>query len=300
MVHRDKNFDSIPDSLKSKECKDNLKEIIEGIALELRKKPIDKEAIVKIKDKISEKYYRGSLLCEGTIIQDVVVALKVLYKNKCAYCESIEAEPQIEHYRTKKRVTGEANHYGYYWLAYEWTNLLPVCEKCNKAKGTQFPIMGTRVFEPSNPVATQSPLNEEQPYLLHPEIDMNFLDFFAFENNGEIKGIDIEKRGEKTKEICKLNRDTLIISRFKVIERFLQTIEYALYLCIGNESMFETSFVRIMSMLKERCNIDEPYSLLATYIYQNFETFFIPLLPYPTHKIVKQAFNQYISSKSNC
>ena len=63
---------------------------------------------------------------------------------KCAYCEDriVSTQPgDIEHYRPKGCVTNEdgsrvmvdANggkkvpHPGYYWLAYEWTNLLYAC-----------------------------------------------------------------------------------------------------------------------------------------------------------------------------
>ncbi len=304
MVHRKKDFNIMPDSLKSKECKDNLKEIIDGIAIEIRKKSIDKDAIKKIKEKISAKYYRGNLLEEGTEIQDIVVALKDLYKNKCAYCESVEAEPEIDHYRPKRQVTGESKrHFGYYWLAYEWSNLLPICSKCNEAKGTQFPIMinANRIFLPSlSYIADQSPLINEKPFLLHPEIDNNFLDFFAFEKNGEIRGIDVEERGEKTKEICKLNRETLIISRFEIIEKFMQAIEDALFVSNDDTMVFENYFTRIVTRLNERCNIDKSYSLLAFYMYQNFDTFFIPILPSKAQNIVKQAYNKYSASKGNC
>jgi hypothetical protein len=64
-----------------------------------------------------------------------------MYNKKCAYCEE-RIKTYIEHYRPKGSVQG-SRHGGYYWLCYEWSNLLPACHECNKfggGKGTQFPV----------------------------------------------------------------------------------------------------------------------------------------------------------------
>lgn len=54
-----------------------------------------------------------------------------IYRSKCAYCET-PASPgwdwQVDHYRPTK---GNYEHGGYHWLAYEWSNLLLVCGRCN-------------------------------------------------------------------------------------------------------------------------------------------------------------------------
>ncbi|MDY6994467.1 MAG: HNH endonuclease [Pseudomonadota bacterium] len=65
---------------------------------------------------------------DGRIYNNAVKSkLKKLYHDKCAYCESSMSDDifTVEHYRPKK------GSYSYYWLGYEWSNLLPVCEKCN-------------------------------------------------------------------------------------------------------------------------------------------------------------------------
>ena len=79
------------------------------------------------------------------------------FYGKCAYCEAPIRDYQhgdVEHFRPKAGVTDEngqpvclfdeqgqvqigadgepVKHPGYYWLAYEWTNLLPTCVKCNQ------------------------------------------------------------------------------------------------------------------------------------------------------------------------
>lgn len=67
---------------------------------------------------------------------DVKERLDELYSEKCAYCETCYAvggPMDVEHYRPKGGVEG-TNHRGYWWLAAEWTNLLPSCASCNRRR----------------------------------------------------------------------------------------------------------------------------------------------------------------------
>ncbi|MGO7919447.1 hypothetical protein ACC755_09800 [Rhizobium ruizarguesonis] len=68
---------------------------------------------------------------------DVRHALENLFYGKCAYCESrydVSGPVDIEHYRPKGKVDGAKGHPGYWWLAAEWTNLLPSCLDCNRRR----------------------------------------------------------------------------------------------------------------------------------------------------------------------
>lgn len=109
-----------------------------------------------------------------------------VFAAKCAYCEGrVRAQSwgAAEHWRPKsavsvrdedgnhKRVVRDGvPHPGYYWLAYDWRNLVPVCEECNagKGKGTQFPIEGEYVFGPDECLGIEDLDEREQPLLLHP------------------------------------------------------------------------------------------------------------------------------------
>jgi hypothetical protein len=83
------------------------------------------------------------------------------FNNKCAYCETkIEGFiGDAEHFRPKGRVRSETDeaskvveildennvriqHPGYFWLAYNWKNLLPSCHLCNRYGGKKdlFPV----------------------------------------------------------------------------------------------------------------------------------------------------------------
>jgi hypothetical protein len=101
----------------------------------------------------------------------------------------------VEHFRPKAGVTDEngqpvylldaqgqvqigvdgepLQHPGYHWLAYEWTNLLPTCVKCNQAdvregrrigKHTRFPVEGRHAQRPEETA-------QEKPLLINPLSD---------------------------------------------------------------------------------------------------------------------------------
>ena len=68
----------------------------------------------------------------STVVKD---KLKTIFNYKCGFCETnthVGAHKDIEHFRFKKH---------YYWLGYEWSNLLVSCQICNRDfKNTQFPL----------------------------------------------------------------------------------------------------------------------------------------------------------------
>ena len=63
-------------------------------------------------------------------------ALRELFVNKCAYCESslVGGDMDVEHYRPKGGVSEVPDHSGYYWLAYDWENLVASCSFCNRLR----------------------------------------------------------------------------------------------------------------------------------------------------------------------
>src|SRR5205085_9189437 len=105
------------------------------------------------------------------------------FHGKCAYCEAkfvLDQSGDIDHFRPKARVTDEndrpvklnsVDHPGYYWLAYDWQNLLPCCSKCNRpskhasgkiiGKGTRFPVENRHAFRPEEVMA-------ETPMFINP------------------------------------------------------------------------------------------------------------------------------------
>lgn len=122
------------------------------------------------------------------------------FYGKCAYCEAPIRDYQhgdVEHFRPKAGVSNKdgqpvylldeqghlqidadgerVKHPGYYWLAYEWTNLLPTCVKCNQddvregrriGKHTRFPVEGRHAQRPEE-------VAQEKPLLINPLSDQD-------------------------------------------------------------------------------------------------------------------------------
>lgn len=115
------------------------------------------------------------------------------FHGKCAYCEESIVTNQhgdIDHYRPKGavkdkrgkavRITiqgAEQDHPGYYWLTYNWKNLLPTCQLCNQpnkrrvqgrtvGKRDHFPLAD----ESKRAKASGEEVNEE-PLLIHPVLE---------------------------------------------------------------------------------------------------------------------------------
>ncbi len=79
----------------------------------------------------------GSITFRAYKGDDVRHALEALFHGKCAYCESrynITGPVDVEHYRPKGKVDEDEAHPGYWWLAADWTNLLPSCLDCNRRR----------------------------------------------------------------------------------------------------------------------------------------------------------------------
>ena len=275
-IIKSQNKNKIPESLKSQKCKDNLKEVIDLS---------DPEH----KGKIKPKFYGAS---------DVLEKLKNLYHNKCAYCETLEPEFEIEHYRPKKRVSEDlANHKGYYWLAYEWTNLLPACHDCNKngVKENHFPIEGTRKYEPkllqnseidfsANKLTSQY-LEDEKPLFLNPEMpDFDPFYYFKFDKTGFFEAKQPEntfgyRQAEKTIGIVKLNREKLYYyRREKILAIFYKNLKqlYTDFLDKElNEKYFKKQIFRMLDNIKENSKPNKEYSFFWSYVYKNFDFYII-------------------------
>lgn len=118
----------------------------------------------------------------------VKTALEKLFHGKCAYCEGFYAglhPVDVEHYRPKGEVDGVPGHPGYWWLAMEWSNLLPSCIDCNRRRNQKTPdpgedrlvaLRGSGDFDHSRSILTgkQSafPLLEGSVHAARPEDDI--------------------------------------------------------------------------------------------------------------------------------
>lgn len=159
---------------------------------------------------------------------------------KCAYCEG-KVTPQsfghAEHWRpkgaVKRRHKGKLSavevegrpHPGYWWLAYEWFNLLPACEKCNsgEGKGAQFPIEGDYTFRPRQGESVDDLDAREKPLLLHPFRGPDPADHIGFNEFGQAYAIKESPLGKASIEVFDLKRPDLVEDRYDHLNRAADT-----------------------------------------------------------------------------
>ncbi|MEW6154017.1 MAG: hypothetical protein AB1673_08535 [Actinomycetota bacterium] len=165
---------------------------------------------------------------------DVREALDRDFLRKCAYCETNIGATQpmdVEHYRPKGAVAegGRLVKPGYWWLAAEWSNLLPSCIDCNRQRAQQ--IMGaegaTTVGKANQfPIApgTARAGHEggeaaEQALLLDPCTDDGTA-HLEFMEDGNVRPRLVDghesERGEATIEVVALRRKGLADRRMAV------------------------------------------------------------------------------------
>jgi len=174
------------------------------------------------------------------------------FHGKCAYCEAefkLDQTGQVEHFRPKKGVHDEDDkpvtiqgpadpkprpHPGYYWLAYDWHNLLPACEKCNQTpkkrenigKGNRFPVAGRAwAVDPDGE-------RNEHPLLIHPVLQEPADHLFLDTATGVIGYKTPE--GEMTIRVLGLNREGLPEARRRAyaevlgcLSKLIQAVPFA-------------------------------------------------------------------------
>jgi hypothetical protein len=166
----------------------------------------------------------------------VYLDLDGVFHGKCAYCESLMDANQpgdIEHFRPKKSATDRAGtvimvdeeqglpkpHPGYYWLAYDWRNLLPSCSLCNRVtkqksgerigKGNYFPVRRFRAMSPGDET-------KEEPLLINPVMD-DPSKHLEIDDTGVFVPLTLE--GEETIKVFGLNtREALVDERKRAYE----------------------------------------------------------------------------------
>lgn len=237
-------------------------------------------------------------------------ALVILYNKKCAYCETkmnAGYKLQIEHYRPKKSVEEDDFHHGYYWLGYEWSNLLLACPKCNQqgAKGNYFPIKGKRVYvhekfltdnilDVNKCCINRKKLLDEEPLLLNPEI-VEVEKHLIFLPNGEIRGLS--EQGKLTIEICNLNnlekREDLILARKYIVDNILINLKKHLKNFIQKDISKDTLIYNLENIflnILEKQDKTSEYSRVYFFIYNKFEIFILNSLAHKQRALVEKIF----------
>lgn len=213
----------------------------------------------------------------------IMATLASLFQGKCAYCESryVAAQPgDVEHFRPKAQVAVKdgagvvTTKAGYYWLAAEWSNLLPSCADCNRPRqheirrGAGKRVLGKANWFPIDPetrrATTPAAVALEPRLLIDPCTDDPSIDL-VFDEDGTIDaravGGQRSKRGEATIEYCALARLELTQERARAGESVLFAIDQVKQAIAANDSARVTANARFLARLLAS---DAPYSAYAS------------------------------------
>ncbi len=151
--------------------------------------------------------------------KSVKAALVKAQHKKCCFCESkvTHISPgDVEHFRPKggfrQKASDPLTTPGYYWLAYEWSNLFLSCTLCNQRyKANLFPLAVTRNRARSH----KDDVSDERPLFIHPSDDdpeqyIGFRDEVVYAIDGKRRGkVTIEALGLDRPELEEMRRDRL-------------------------------------------------------------------------------------------
>ena len=153
---------------------------------------------------------------------DVKEFLHKSQHGKCCYCERRrdKGDCDVEHFRPKSEVKEDDKHDGYWWLAYEWKNLLIVCKTCNRKKSSHFPLKDQN----KRAYTKEGDIHNEKPFLINPleEDPSNLINYdLPLDSNPiMIKAIGRCPRGQKTIELTGINSNQAMEERADRFEDF--------------------------------------------------------------------------------
>jgi uncharacterized protein (TIGR02646 family) len=220
-------------------------------------------------------------------------AIERIFHNKCAYCESVYIVTQpvdVEHFRPKGAVMvlGKRKKPGYYWLASEWTNLLPSCIRCNRANKYKMPgkktlTMGKQNFFPllDEKQRARKPGDErkERRLLLDPCIDYPDR-HLEYSDDGIVRAAtnargQVSKKGQTSITTYALSRPDLVERRAEYAKKILAQIERvkrsALYVQqYRRNGNFRKDLRAELDELKAFGRSDREYSAMARQLTDHF------------------------------
>jgi uncharacterized protein (TIGR02646 family) len=148
--------------------------------------------------------------------------LHKIFYGKCGYCETkieLPHEGVIDRFRPHDGVRDKTDYFPdlYWWLVFEWGNLIYSCKECSQYKANYFPIKGRRAKNESDDIL------KERKLLINPCEDEP-RNYFTF-SKGEIHSDTDE--GFQTIELLKLNRTSLVNNRNSAIAEIKTIINRA-------------------------------------------------------------------------
>lgn len=205
----------------------------------------------------------------GRMKEAVYLAVDGPFHGKCAYCEERIRTAQhgdMEHFRPKAALRDERNrpvllasgekHPGYYWLAYDWRNLLPSCQLCNQpstarsddriGKWNYFPLA-------NETMCATAPGEEagEEPLLINPTED-DPADDLLLDATGVFSARNGSVRGQICIDVLGLNDRELPGERARVYDDVQRLfISYVTELIQQQKPLFVTELKARLDSIEE-------------------------------------------------
>lgn len=223
----------------------------------------------------------------------VKLVMEKAFHQKCAYCESYYESlipVDVEHFRPKGAVIvdGKITKPAYYWLASEWTNLLPSCIRCNRANKYKMPNNKTITMGKQNffPLADGSPRakkpgqeRKERPLLLNPCKD-DPAKHLEFRSDGIVMAAQdargrISEKGEQSITVYGLSRPGLVQRRAAMAKSIAAQIERVKEASLNvrdfpTTKRFKDVLRRELAVLKDYRKPDKEFAGMARQITEDF------------------------------
>lgn len=227
----------------------------------------------KLRALARERAAEGKGITGDDITGYQVASLRLWQKqhHKCCYCEHKiqERHNDVEHHRPKgraNRAPGSTATHGYWWLAFDWDNLLYACPSCNRSeKNDLFPLpIGDAALE-----AEERPPGNEHPHLLDPASTLNPVEHIEFEYRFAVRGQPAHSEGKQwfarprdnslhgfwTIHVCGLNHADRLELRKDHVRDYVQPLADSLNEAIGqaDEARVRRELRLALTMLRPTC-----------------------------------------------
>lgn len=202
---------------------------------------------------------------DRAVLKKVKPALEAAQHGKCCYCESKVRSADVEHFRPVKSTRQSVQKSprkkpGYYWLAYDWQNLLWACRDCNEyCKNDRFPLQ--------NPAArARSPkddLSTEKPLLIDPatEDPAQHLRFHAEEVLALTPQDRVSRKGRTTVAVLGLSEPSITALRQAHYEEMRRI--YEIYQALRASGADPNAEAQLAEVLRDKAKDSAPYAAMA-------------------------------------
>lgn len=185
---------------------------------------------------VAQRVASEPLVFDRTIYAHEAVkqTLRECQHDKCCFCESRVSHVafgDVEHFRPKAAYRAAPNgpliQPAYFWLAYEWTNLMFACEPCNRRhKASHFPLLAEadRASTPDHDLSREQPIFID-PSAEDPSLHIGFREEYPFavgesqrgESTWRALGLDREPLAERRRDLLRKLRT--MVSAFELLKR---------------------------------------------------------------------------------